>query len=844
MSSILWLHDAKFSGAQRNLLEKYMHKTDLNPADIFFVSIHHKVPNMWMRKAKTQNKWICNPEKEREFFKSLDYYAKTTKCTLIVVNDAATLGFITGTYTSLDLCRGSHYYYNNIPVIVVDYNSTKIHSVKHAPWVLLQDLGKVRRWHLKEKRHEPKFVYNVIRNANDIKPALDFLHGCFFISTDIETAGDFITCVGFTGIKHDGSIKSFVFPFYNPIKENNCHWEKPEDEVIAWWAVRDICGNESIKVLQNGAYDSAYFIKYRLVLRNYFADTLYLFHSIWCEAPKKLNFLTSLFVDHCRYWKDEIKGEKDERVPSTPDGIERYWRYNALDCHNTLLVAVFLIRYISNDSLAWARSNYNIEFTSQVGPALAMSMRGSLLNKSRQSAKTIAWLEEHGKNLKDLRIMTDEPEFNPNSSDQVANLLYDVLGASPIKMKGKRKLNPRSVDEKALRLVRVQHPLFAKYIDTVWATKKPLNNCSKYGTPSVNKTGKPIGLKTLNGRFMYQYGAAGTETGRYNGKEHQFWLGTNPMNVPDRTVRDMIIADPGYVLFEADYSQSDNYFVAFECEDEDMMRNVTDDRDTHAVHAEFFFKKPYADVVEGHRTGEDWVDHPTKGVRMNTKRVVHGSNFRMAGFTLFVTMGHEAVVATAAQLGFHDAHTWSQKQLVNLCATLLVSYHKLYPKLSSWFETSVREAVKNGNRATCAFGRSRIFFGNLANDEAIQRELSAYFGQGGTAGNINDTLIKCYFESNLEEQGLILLMQTHDSIMSLIPEDKLWLGKEFLTIMEKECIVKGRKFVIPVDASIGYSWGKKGMMAWREDITLAEIKAHEMDLELNYNPPPQSLSQV
>ena len=440
--------------------------------------------------------------------------------------------------------------------------------------------------------------------------------------------------------------------------------------------------------------------------------------------------------------------------------------------------------------------------------------------------------------------MTDEPEFNPNSNDQVASLLYDVLGASPIKMKGKKKLGPRSVDEKVLKLVRIQHPLFAKYIDTIWATKKPLNNCSKYGTPSVNKTGKPIGLRTLNGRFMYQYGAAGTETGRYNGKEHQFWLGTNPMNVPDKTVRDMVVADPGYVFFEPDYSQSDNYFVAFECEDENMMRNVCDDRDTHAVHAEFFFKKSWKEVAEAHKNNEDWVDNPVTGIRQNTKRIVHGSNFRMAGFTLYVTMGHDEVVETALQLGFTDAHMWSQKQLVRLCDTLLVSYHKLYPKLPSWFETSVREAVKNGNRATCAFGRSRIFFGNLANNEAIQRELSAYFGQGGTAGNINDTLIKYYFESDLEEQGMLLTMQTHDSILLQIPEDKLWLGKEFLTIMEKECIVRGRTFTVPVDASIGYSWGKKGMMAWREDITLEEIQAHERKLELNYNPSPQKLSQV
>lgn len=833
MNRILWLHDARFSAKQRALLENYLRKAHLNPANIFFASIHTKVDSLWMRKAKTKNKWICNPEKGNEFFKTLDYYIKTTKCDLIVINDAATLGFITGNYTSLDLCRGSFYNYNDIPCLVVD-TVTKVHAIKYAPWILLQDLGKVRRWFEGEKRYEPKFSYNVIRTVKNINRAVDFLNNCFFISTDIETASDFITCVGFTGIQHDGTISSFVFPFYNPLKENNCHYEHEDDEMAAWKAVREICANNAIKVCQNGSYDSAYFIKYRINLHNYLADTLHLFHSIWCEAPKKLHFLASLFVDNCRYWKDEIKGDKDVRVPDTFEGIERYWRYNALDCHNTLLVAVFLISYISKSSLVWARENYNTEFTSQVGPALAMSMRGARLNKDRQTAKNIKWLEEYSQSLSDLRTMVDDDEFNPNSPFQVASLIYDILGATPIKMRGKKKLGDRSTDEKVLKLIRIQHPLFAIYIDKIWDTKKPLNNSAKYGTPGFNKTGKPIGLWSLNNRFMYNYSAAGTETGRYAGKEHQFWIGTNPMNVPDKTVRDMIVSDPGHVFFEADYSQSDGYFVAFECEDPDMMRNITDNRDTHAVHAEFFFKKPYETIIKGHAENADWVDHPTKGVRMNTKRIVHGSNYRMAGFTLYVTMGHEAVVATAIQLGYKDAYTWNRNKLVALCDRMLIAYYKLYPKLPTWFENSVREAVKNGNRATCAFGRTRIFFGDLANDPAIQRELSAYFGQGGTAGNINDTLISAYWESDIEALGFMLLMQTHDSILGQMPENKLWLGEKFLTIMEKSCTIKGREFTVPVEATIGYSWGKKGMIKYRPDITMIELQVPEVKLHKEY----------
>ena len=453
-----------------------------------------------------------------------------------------------------------------------------------------------------------------------------------------------------------------------------------------------------------------------------------------------------------------------------------------------------------------------------------MSMTGALVNKERKRHKNIEWLEQHQSSLAELRIMCDDPEFNPNSGIELPSLIYDVLGATPIKMKGKKKLGPRSVDEKVLKLIKIQHPLFAKFIDKIWDTKKPLNNSSKYGI-----------MRLLNNRFMYQYGAGGTETWRYNGKEHQFWVGTNPQNVPDKLVRDMIIADPGYVLFAGDYSASDNWFMAFECEDPKMIANITSGKDTHCLHAEFFFGYPYEKVYAEHQKESDWADHPTKGIRQNTKRIVHGTNFVMAAFTLYVTMGHEAVVAVAKILGHEDADHWNRTKLVDLCAQLIRRYKtELYPKLPEWHKSAARECAQNGNRATNAFGYTRLFFGNMENDDAVQRELAAFFGQSGTSGNINRALDNMYYESGLMEQGLLFMMQTHDDIMVQIPEERLDLCEKVLTIMEQPCTIKGRTFTVPASAKIGYSWGKRGMIPWREGITISEIRAHEAKLAGSY----------
>jgi hypothetical protein len=246
------------------------------------------------------------------------------------------------------------------------------------------------------------------------------------------------------------------------------------------------------------------------------------------------------------------------------------------------------------------------------------------------------------------------------------------------------------------------------------------------------------------------------------------------------------------------------------------------------VHAEHFFKKPYEKILQGHKRDEDWVDHPTKGIRQNTKRIVHGANFLMQGFTLYMTMGHEAVVESAKAYGHADAGTWTRPQLVDFCGFMLKQYHALYPHLHEWQESNPKEIARHGNLATCAYGRTRLFFGNMLEDNAIQRELASFYGQGGTAGNINRSLRSIYYETDLEQRGLLLITQTHDSILTLQKEEKLHeLSKEVLTIMQEPVTIHGRTFSVPVEGKVGYSWGKKCMVTYKPTTTLDEVKAHE-----------------
>lgn len=830
---ILWLQSATATERGRFATEQFLRNADINPAHIIYVNICNRNKN-YSRTIKRGEKYIklANREYANQFQKDVDEYIARVQPSMIVVNDNVSLGHLVG-QDSINLCRGSVYEYKKLPLFVLEQPSF-IHNNHYSSWIMKQDMGKLHRWFTGSQKPEVKFNYSVTRTREDLIKAHKFLKQSVAIAEDIETS-KFITCDGFTGMHRDGTVKTFVIPFFDPTNDetNGAFWADEEDEIFAWEVIKDINEDKNIlKIFQNGAYDCAWLTRYHVVPVNYLIDTEYMQHSLWSSLPKKLNFLASLFVDHCRFWKDEAKGDKKDelkagRVPATPAGLERYWRYNALDCWYTLLCAMELLSIIARPKLDWARDNYNVTIKLNHGPTNMMRMYGMRARQDRQNVKRTEWEFETKKAITDLRTMTDDPEFNPNSPDQCASLLYDVLGAQPMKTRGKKKLNLRSTDEKVLKFIALQHPLYRAYINKIWECKKPAAEFSKYGN-----------MWFYNDRFIYSIAADGTLFGRAASREHPFHYGTNAQNIPKKD-RDMFTADPGYVLFDADYSQSDAWYVAFESEEPNYIKNITDDRDTHSVHAAFYYGMEYEKIYQGHKNREEWVEHPIRGVRQNGKRITHGANYQMAAFTMYMTLGHEATVATAIAMGNKDAATWTQKQLVELCGKLIDRYlNELYPGLPKWFKRSAEECAANGNLASCFGGRTHLVFGNVKSDQDRQRELSAFFGQGGTAGNINRALNTIFYQSGLIDEGVELLLQVHDSVIGQIPIEKLYLLEKVLTIMEEPSIVKGRKFVIPVEADVGFTWGKNMVSFPRPcndyPALINKLRANELDLERKF----------
>jgi hypothetical protein len=458
---------------------------------------------------------------------------------------------------------------------------------------------------------------------------------------------------------------------------------------------------------------------------------------------------------------------------------------------------------------------------------LSMSMRGVKADFNLREAYRVELSRQRNERIKRLRYLIADKDFNPESSQQKRSLLYDVLGCAPRDDKGKpiRGRAKPSAGKSALKMARYDHPLFKIIIDALESTMEPQKQISNVCNMRLNTD-----------RFRTHYGAAATETLRYGSKASNFWDGGNAQNIRG-TYRDWLVADEDGIFIDVDYSQSDDVFVGYESQDEDKIQVIESGRDGHAVHGELFFGRSYDWIVQGKKSNDPEVVHPITGVRQLAKRIVHGTNFQMVAHTLYISMGGRDPVITAAQLaGFTDAAKWPEQKLIQFCGHLMLLYRKKYKRLTTrgWY-AEILKILKQQGEITNAFGLTRKFMGN-PEDNATQREATAFYGQAGTASNMNRVMEEIdfgYMPKNFRDgvnpwanerplkmdrwsHGFDFKLQTHDSFTCHLDlKHHKWkeAAHNLLIVMKRPVIIHGRTVKVRVDAEIGPRWGKN-MTPW------------------------------
>ena len=602
-------------------------------------------------------------------------------------------------------------------------------------------------------RTPSQFNWKIVNDRLDADMMMDYLKTCDLIAVDIETAKEphpAITMVGYCGFRlSTGESYAYVIPIKSM-------------DAVEW--MRRANATNIRKVMQNGKYDLSYFFMYGAPLIAYLYDTANAFHAWYCELPKVLEAISAFFIRDSMYWKD---------LADTGDFVEKC-RYNALDVWST---GESFLGWLL-EAPEWAKRNYVSEFS--VVPACHMcEMTGIKRDMPKLKEANNEYTQKQAATLASIQRMLKIPNFNPSSPKQCLALVR-ALGDRQAK----------NADEKQLVSTSFKHPLNERILGAILDYRGDRKLSSTYLT--VDEGAKEFGSPGKE-RILYSLNPHGTDTGRLASKEHHFWCGLQIQNIPvGEAVKETMVADEGWELWEADYSQAEDRGVAYKSGDINLLEVFASGQDSHKVKASLFFGVPYDEI--------------TKDIRNLGKRVNHGANYNMGAYVLVETMGPRAIREAQRLLGL-PKH-WDLK---GVATYLLNVYDKTFPTVKHDYYDSIKKDVKLSKMLVGDTGWTRYCFGDPFKNKMDLNSYVAHVTQSLNAMILNKAFLLVFKElAFLPEYKL--LAQIHDSILFATK-----IGHEYLAERTKELMLmtvpvtdcKGvvRDLRVPVDIKkLGHRW--------------------------------------
>jgi DNA polymerase-1 len=352
-----------------------------------------------------------------------------------------------------------------------------------------------------------------------------------------------------------------------------------------------------------------------------------------------------------------------------------------------------------------------------------------------------------------------DEEFNIASPQQLAVVLFEKLGLSPLGKKGKNGSYSTAVD--VLESLKVSHPI----IECIMQYREYTKLKSTYVDPLPTMVDK-------NSRLHTTFNMTVAPTGRLSSAD------PNLQNIPVRTdlgreIREGFVAAKGQVFVSADYSQFELRLAAVLAQDTDMIEAFNSDIDIHTLTASQVFGVALEDV--------------TKDMRYQAKAVNFGILYGQTPHGLAIGTGMTFVEAR----DFIDRYFAKRQALLDFIAT------------------TKQKAVSDGYVETL-FGRRRLTpdvkSSNYMVREGAFRQAVNMPIQGTEADLMKMAMIK--LESELSKfKGAAQILQIHDSILVECKEaDAAKIGDIMKELMEGIYPTLGIK--LKVDVHTGKNWGE------------------------------------
>ncbi len=345
-------------------------------------------------------------------------------------------------------------------------------------------------------------------------------------------------------------------------------------------------------------------------------------------------------------------------------------------------------------------------------------------------------------------------EFNINSPSQLSVILFDKLQLTHPDLK--RTKTGISTAASELEKLKGMHPI----VELLFEYRELTKLLSTY----IDVLPKMV---DDHQRIHTSYSQTVAATGRLSSND------PNLQNIPIRTetgreIRKAFIAEKGYKLVSADYSQIELRVVAHLAEDEALIKAFTEGRDIHQEVAD--------------RLGVD----------------------RRVGKTLnFAVLYGQGPYSTAGQLGIP----------MNQAREYIERYFQTYAGVRRYLDSTLAQAKRDGYVETI-FGRRRyipeINSSNFAVRGGAERMATNMPVQGTAADIMKMAMIQIADSDLLEKAGARMLLQVHDELVFEVPDKAV---EEFApAVCQKMSEVYKLSVPLMAEVKIGDNWGEMKMV--------------------------------
>lgn len=509
---------------------------------------------------------------------------------------------------------------------------------------------------------------------------------------------------------------------------------------------------EVLKAAQHFKYDAGVLQNYQIHLQGLVCDTLLASYLLDPSGSHKLDALSLKYLGHKMISYQEVTGQKQGGLFAEVD-LEKAKDYACEDADVTWQLAELLFEKIKQENLQ------------SVLTELEQPLSEVLLKMERWGIKIdVPFLKKLQQDFATRMEATEAKiyevageKFNIQSPKQLAEILFEKLKLPPVK----KTKTGYSTDVEVLTQLSEEHALPAEIL--------AFRGLAKLKSTYVDALIAQADPETH--RVHTHFNQTVAETGRLSSND------PNLQNIPIRTedgakIRQAFVAEQGFTLLSADYSQIELRVLAEMSQDPQLVEAFKEDQDVHRITAAGVFGVKEEDVT---------------------------SEMRAKGKTL-----NFAVIYGQTPFGLSKLLKVSQKEAKHY----IEQYLKKYQGVARFREEVLNKAREAGEVRTL-LGRRR-FAKDLNSKNFSLRSLAERVAfntviQGTAADLIKKAMLEIDAEMEKEKLKSRMLLQVHDELIFEVKDSELTPMKKL--VKEKMEGVADFQVALKVEIGTGASWG-------------------------------------